>query len=122
MKSPRRPPLDVEWAFVAVLAATKAADVVTTFVGLRFEPAVHEANPVAAAAMDALGVPLALFALGAAAVVVVTVVTEAVAATLAVDVTTPPWGPTAVKLTGYGLASTVHVAIAARNAVLIAGV
>lgn len=115
-----RSPLEVEWALVAVLAATKAADVVTTFVGLRAFSGIHEANPVAVAAMAVLGVPLALLALAAVTVLVVTAVTELVAATVAADAATPPWGTTAVKLTGYGLASAVHVVVAARNAALIA--
>lgn len=119
MSLAHRAPLDVEWTFVGVLAATKAADVVTTFVGLRVASGVHEANPVAAEAMAELGVPFALLALGAAAVLVVTLVTELGAAALAFDVATPTWGPTAIKLTGYGLASGIHLVVAARNAALI---
>lgn len=114
-------PLDVEWSLVAVLAATKAADAVTTFVGLRFRPAVREANPVAADAMAALGVPAALLVLGAVAVVAVTAVTEA--GVVAVENTeASARATTAVRLAGYGLASVLHVAVAARNAVLLVAV
>jgi len=111
-------PLDVEWSLVAVLAATKAADAVTTFVGLRFGPALREGNPVAADAMAAVGVPAALLLLGAAAVVAVTAVTEAgVVAVARADAS--PRARTAVRLAGYGLASVLHVVVAARNAALL---
>lgn len=115
---PARP--DVEWAFVGVLAATKSADLATTFVGLRWFSTVREANPIAVEAMAALGVPAALLALGFAVVVTVTAATESAAAAVAADATTPPWGPRVVRLTGYGVASTVHVCIAVRNASLLA--
>lgn len=111
--------LDVEWALVGVLVATKAADVGTTLVGLDAYPGVHESNPVAVAAIERLGVPLALLALSIAVVVLVTVVVEGVAALLVAAGSTPSWGPSAVKLVGYGVAAIVHVAVAAHNAVLL---
>lgn len=115
MENAQETPLDIEWALVGVLAATKAADAGTTLVGLGAVPGVQESNPVVVEAMGRLGVPLALLVLSLAVVVVVTLVVEGTAAALVVAGSSPPWGPVAVKLTGYGLASVVHVAIAVHN-------
>ncbi|MXR19633.1 hypothetical protein [Halobacterium bonnevillei] len=110
---------DVEWSLVGVLAATKSADVATTLVGLWTVPGVREVNPLVAGATQAVGVPVAVLALGVAAVVCITVVTEAGAAAVEATDRTPPWGPKAVRLTGYGLGSAVHLSVAAANVALL---
>jgi hypothetical protein len=112
----------IEWSFVGVLAATKGADVSTTLVGLWTVPGVREANPLVAGAMHAVGAPVALLTLGVAAVVSITAVTEAGAAAVEATGPTPTWGPKAVRLTGYGLGSAVHLAVAAANVALLVSV
>lgn len=113
---------DVEWSLVGVLAATKGADVSTTLVGLWTVPGVREANPLVAGAMRAVGAPVAVLTLGVAAVVFITAATEAGAAAVEAADSTPPWGPKAVRLTGYGLGSAVHLGVAAANVSLLASV
>lgn len=110
--------VDLPWLAVGALAASKVADAVTTFVGVTGAPSVREANPVAAATMAAVGVPLALVVFTVGTVVVVTAVTEAGAAV--VDAVGVEDASTAVRATGYGLATTGHVAVAAHNVAVLA--
>jgi hypothetical protein len=103
-----------------VLVASKLADVVTTFVGLRLASGVREANPVVADAIAAVGAPAALLGIGVLAVAAVVVVTEAAAWLVATYVDPPPGALRQVRLVGYGLPSAVHVFVAAQNAVVLA--
>jgi hypothetical protein len=119
MERARETARHVEWSLVVVLAATKGADVATTLVGLWTVSGVREVNPLVAGAMQAVGVPAAVLTLGVAAVVCITIVTEAGAAAVEATDRTPSWGPKAVRLTGYGLGSAVHLAVAAANVALL---
>jgi len=107
--------------FVAVLAATKAADAATTYLGVEAVAGVREANPVVAGVLAAHGTLAGLAAVTAAVVCAVALVTEAAVAAAARYADAPPESQFAVRLVGYGLPSAVHVAVSARNAAVIAG-
>ncbi|MFC3476425.1 hypothetical protein [Halobacterium litoreum] len=111
--------LGTRTGLVALLAASKFADAATTYAGLRWVADVREANPVVAAAIHAYGVPAALLLASVLVVVAVVAVTEATI--LAVDrwLDPPPNADRVVRVLGYGLPAVVHVAVAARNAVVV---
>src|SRR6056297_1372595 len=104
---------------VALLAASKLADAATTYIGLRWVPDVREGNPVVAAAIRELGVPAALLAASVLVVVFVVAVTEATILAVNRWLDPPPNADVVVRVLGYGLPAAVHVAVAARNAVVV---
>jgi hypothetical protein len=105
---------------VAALAASKLADAVTTLVGLAAKDSVHEANPIVAAAIAAHGATAAVVAFSVGAVVATAAITEGAVALLDRYADPTPAGVHAVRLTGYGLPTVVHVVIAAQNIVVVA--
>lgn len=107
--------------FVAVLGATKLADAATTYAGLELVAGVREANPLVADLVHAYGTLPALAAITVAVVCVIGAVTEL--AVVAVDRFADAARETqlALRLVGYGLPSVIHVALAARNAAVLAG-
>jgi len=107
--------------FVAVLAATKAADAATTYLGVEVVAGVHEANPVVAGVLAAHGTVPGLAAVTAAVVCAVALVTETAVAAAARYADASPQSQFAVRLVGYGLPSAVNVAVSVRNAAVLAG-
>ena len=105
---------------LGLLVATKLGDVLTTFVGLRFA-GVHEANPITATAIHAVGLVPAVLGLTLATVVVVVVVTEAAARVLAVRFDVDVWTLGALRFVGYVAPSLVYVAVVTHNLVVLAG-
>ena len=113
---------------VAGLALTKAADVVTTVVGLRGSAAVTEVNPVAGAAIAAFGAVPGLLALGAVTVAAIVCVVEGAFALTGTSATgdrtredSGPGAPTG-RLVCYAVGCACNLAFALHNAVLIAHV
>lgn len=105
---------------VAVLVATKLADVATTLVGLHAAPNVRETNPVVADAIAAVGAPVALLGLSVAGVAVIVAATEAAVAGLARHPSASRRDLESVRLVGYGLPSVAYALVAAQNAVVVA--
>lgn len=107
--------------FLAVLAATKLADAATTYAGLELATGVREANPLVAGLVHAHGTLPALVAVTVVVVAVIGAVTEVAVAVVARFVDAAPRTRLALRLVGYGLPSAFHVAVAARNAAVLAG-
>lgn len=105
--------------FLAVLAATKLTDAVTTYVGLEFASGVHEANPVVAGLVGTYGTVPALAGVTVAVVCVIAAVTELAVVVVTRCETAAPDARLALRLAGYGLPSAVHAAVAARNAIVL---
>ncbi len=106
---------------IALLTATKLADALTTGVGLRFVPAVYEANPVASAVMARVGVDTGLIVSSFGIVVGITVITEAAAVAVSLRRRDGHLAPL-VRLAGYGLPSAVFAVVSVYNAtVIVAG-
>ena len=107
--------------FLALLAATKLADAATTYAGLELASGVREANPFVAGLVHAHGTLPALAVVTVAVVCVIGAVTEL--GVVAIDRFTDATRETqlALRLVGYGLPSVLHVALAARNAAVLAG-
>jgi len=105
---------------LGLLVATKLGDVLTTLVGLRFVGA-HEANPVAARAIDAVGLFPAIVALTFVTVALVAGVTEGAASVLAVRFDVDVWTLGAVRFVGYVVPSLVYVGVVTHNVVVLAG-
>jgi|GEM_PF-540680 hypothetical protein len=115
-----RPPATSQQVIIGVgaLTLTKGADVLTTVGGLRLAPALRESNPLAAAAIQQVGVLPALLGLGTVTVLIVALLTElGVVAVRRFPGTTVP-DRLAVRLVGYGLASIINLAVAAHNVAL----
>jgi len=105
--------------FLAVLAATKAADAATTYAGLELAAGVREANPLVASLVHAHGTLPALAAITVTVVAVIGAVTELAVFTVTRVADASPRARLALRLVGYGLPSLFHVAVAARNAVVL---
>lgn len=107
--------------FLALLAASKLADAATTYAGLELSSGVREANPFVAGLVHAHGTLPALVGITVAVVCVIGAVTEA--AVVAVDrfADASRQSRLALRLVGYGLPTVFHVALAARNAAVLAG-
>jgi hypothetical protein len=108
--------------FIAVLVATKLADAATTYVGLEFASGVHEANPAVAELVATYGVAPALVGVTVAVVCAIAVVTELAVGAVRRYLDAAPDARLVLRLAGYGLPSAVHVAVAARNVIVVAQV
>ena len=110
---------------VAALAATQAADVLTTLFALRYVPGLEEANVVAAAAIGAFGPLLGLTLAALLAVGGVALVTE-LGVTIVREHAEGPREEVrtvaAVRLVGYGPLTALNVLVALHNASLVASV
>jgi len=105
-----------------LLAATKFADALTTAVGLRYVPAIYEANPLADTAFQRLGVIEGLIWSSFVVVVAIALITEAAAIAVA---TRRSDGHLAVmvRVVGYGIPALIFAAVAIYNVqVLLAGI
>lgn len=118
--SPVVPQYPGRWSLIAVLAASKAADAVTTYAGLRWASGVREGNPVVAGVMDAHGVSATIVATSLLAVAAIVAVTEVTVFATERWLDVPPGGDAFVRLVGYGLPAVVHFAVAAQNVTVLA--
>lgn len=100
------------------LVTTKAADAVTTAVGLRFVPGIVERNPVADSVFGASGTVTGLVVLSFATVVVATLTAEWLAVSIYRRFRMVRIALLS-KVTIYGLLSLLFGAIAVNNALLI---
>lgn len=107
--------------FLALLAATKFADAATTYAGLELVSGVREANPLVAGLVHAHGTLPALVTVTVAVVCVIGAVTELAVAVVDRFADAASETRLALRLVGYGLPSVLHVALAARNAAVLAG-
>jgi len=101
--------------------AAQFADAFTTVVGLELA-GVREANPLAAAAVEAFGAPAGLALLSLVVVGVVTAVTEVGIVVLRYRGESDAWVRGGVRALGYGIPVATSLAAAAHNAVLLASV
>ena len=106
---------------VFLLTATKFTDALTTGFGLRYVPGIYEANPIAHAAFQHLGVVEGLLWSSFVIVVAITLLTEISATAVA---TRRPDGHLApvVRLVGYGIPALIFALVSVYNAhILLAG-
>ena len=101
-----------------LLAMTKGADALTTWVGLSFVPGVYEANALAAAAFHHLGVTQGLLVSSFVVVFCITCLTEGAALAIAVRRRDGHHAPV-VRAAGYGLPSVLFAFIAVHNATVL---
>jgi len=102
-----------------LLSATKAADVLTTAVGLTLIPGLTELNPIASTVFGEMGAVDGLVALGTGVVLVTGLAVEFCACE-AYRHTGSPTLPALLRIGAYGSLSTVYAYAAVNNAVLIA--
>ena len=101
-----------------LLVLTKGADALTTWVGLSFIPGVYEANALAAAAFQYLGVTHGLLVSSFVVVACITCLTEGAALGIAVRRHDGHLAPV-VRAVGYGLPSALFALIAVHNATIL---
>ncbi|GAB7010346.1 hypothetical protein JCM31271_22890 [Halorubrum trueperi] len=101
-----------------MLTATKMADALTTGVGLRFVPAVYEANPVVDSLLSRVGIVTGLLVSSFAIVVAITVITEVASIAVSMRRRDGHLAPI-VRLTGYGIPSALFAVVAVYNATIV---
>lgn len=102
-----------------LLVTMKAADILTTAVGLSLLPGLAELNPIAAAVFGEIGPIDGLVALGTGVVLMTGLVVEFCACE-AYRYTRSPTVPALLRVGAYGSLSTVYAFAAVKNALLIA--
>ncbi|MXR40978.1 hypothetical protein GRX01_06435 [Halobaculum sp. WSA2] len=102
-----------------LLSATKAADVLTTAVGLALIPRLTELNPIAAAVFGEMGAVDGLVALGTGVVLMTGLAVEFCACE-AYRHTGSPTLPALLRIGAYGSLSAVYAFAAVNNALLVA--
>ncbi|MUW14253.1 hypothetical protein GJ633_05960 [Halorubrum sp. CBA1125] len=107
---------------IALLTATKAADALTTGLGLAYVPGVYEANPMVRVVFERMGITEGLVVSSFVIVAGIVLITELASVGVAKRRPDGHFAPL-VRLVGYGLPSMVFAAVALRNAgVLVAGI
>lgn len=103
---------------LVLLVLTKGADALTTWVGLSFVPGVYEANGLAAAAFQQLGVTHGLLVSSFVVVACITCLTEGASLAIAVRRRDGYLAPV-VRAVGYGLPSALFALIAVYNVTIL---
>lgn len=97
-----------------LLTAAKAADAVTTGIGLLYVPNIYEANPIVQTVFERTGVVEGLLVSSFAVVAGIVLVTEVASLAVAQRRRDGYLAPI-VRLTGYGLPTMLFAAVALRN-------
>lgn len=106
--------------YLAALGAAKAADAITTVVGLSIGGSIVESNPALRMLIDQFGLVPAVLVGSLFVVLLVGVVTEAAARFCRRNGEASPWSPTALRVIGYVPISVIFFAAATNNLYLIA--
>lgn len=107
---------------IALLSATKFADALTTGIGLRYVPAVYEANPIADLAFRRFGLADGLLWGSFVVIVTITLLTEIAAISVAARRPDGHLAPV-VRIVGYGIPALAFAAVSVHNvSVIVAGI
>lgn len=107
---------------IALLIATKFTDALTTGLGLKYVPAIYEANPLVEVSLEHMGVVDGLVVSSLVVVLGVVVVTELGAILIAIRRKDGHLAPM-VRIVGYGLPSVAFALISMHNVqVLLRGI